>query len=538
MSLEALRDALTDPTTYPVAGTPELRETHISLVGLLGDRVYKLKKPLDLGFLDFSTLEKRRHMCEEEVRLNRRLAGDVYRGVVALVRTAEGLRLGADPDAGELVEWAVEMQRLDDADRLSESLDRVQADTLARLGRRIARFHDEARRGPEITAGGSFEAIASLARENFEQTRAHVGEVIGEAVWERCRIGTERLLAGLEPLMVLRAERDVPCETHGDLRLDHVYLSGDRFIVLDGIEFSARYRNGDPVGDIAFLAMELELAGRADLERAFVHAWIEASKDADAHTLMPFYVAYRAVVRAKVAGIRATQGSESARTTARRHWLLAASHLCGPRLRPALLAVGGLPGVGKSTLARGLAAAAGFTVIRSDEVRKELAGLSPEQDGSAAFGEGLYTPEWTERTYAACLDRARDALVAGERVIVDASFGADRHRRALLDLAHDLAVPFAFLHAECPAEVAETRIHTRTGDVSDADVSVHRRARERWEVASSEVERHRVPIDTSASPKATVGTGMAWLRGRGLVQVTPTDPPSADAARPAAEAAR
>lgn len=501
VGLDALRRALGDPGTFPhPAYDLELRETHLSLVALAGPWVWKIKKAVDLGFVDFSDLEARRLACREEVRLNRRLAPEVYVDVRPLVRTAEGeLRLDG---AGDVVEWAVKMRRLADEHRLSDRLDTVSRSTMARLGRHVAEFHRRAARDPHIASFGAWEAVAALARENFDETRGHVGQVVHAQVWSRVRKRTDMLLALLKPLIERRAALGVPCETHGDLRLEHVYLTPPgSFTVLDGIEFSERYRHADPVADVAFLAMELGLRGREDLARTFVDAWVERSKDPEARELLPLYVGYRAVVRAKVAGIGALDATRDAETRtqlrhlAQRHWLYALGQLAEPRRRPALLLVGGLPGVGKTWLAKEVAAAEDFDVLRSDVVRKSLAGRDPLDDAAADFGQGLYTPEWTERTYRALLDDTRRRLQRGERVIVDASFGSDAWRAIFLTLARDLSVPAWFVHVTAEAGLVEDRLRRRVGDASDASVDVYRRARDRWERDSDAVAQRAVLVD-------------------------------------------
>ncbi|MBA4066128.1 MAG: kinase [Isosphaera sp.] len=498
VNLSRLIDGLSRPTAYPhPADGVEVRQTHISAVFLAGDFVYKVKKPVDLGFVDFRDPARRRHFCDEEVRLNRRLAPDVYLGVVPVTDGADGLRVGGD---GEAVEWAVRMARLPDGATLAARVGRgdIPRAAVEALAARVAAFHAAAGAGPEVAAGGRFEVVAANARDNFGQAPA------GGPVFDRVRELTEAALAELRPLIEARAARGVPRDTHGDLRLDHVYLFPDRpppgdVVVIDCVEFADRFRFADPVADASFLVMDLKRAGRRDLAAAFADAYFRAAGDGEGRGLLPFYTAYRAAVRGKVDGLKALEpevpAADRAEAAARSRaaWRVALGELEPPARRPALVLVGGLPGTGKSTLARGLAGRAGFRVIRSDEVRKELAA------GSAG---DLYTPEWTERTYRECARRAETVLADGGRVVVDASFREDGWRREFLGLAARLGVPAVFVLCRADPDLVRARLAARTGDASDADWSVYRWAADRWEEPGGRARAAMVEIDTGGEDPA------------------------------------
>jgi aminoglycoside phosphotransferase family enzyme/predicted kinase len=528
MDLPQLIEALSRPDAYPDrVATVEVLHTHISVVFVAGEYVYKLKKPVNLGFLDFSTLDKRRHFCEEEVRLNRRLAPTVYLGVVPVTRAGDGLRLEGN---GEVIEWAVKMRRLPEEATLQQRLrrDEVSVEQVEALARRLAAFHAAAGSGEHVSSFGRFEVVAGNARENFEQSANQAGVALSRAVFERLQALTEAALERLHPLIDGRAGRGVPRDTHGDLHLDHVYFFPDQpppddLVIIDCIEFNERFRFADPVADMAFVDMDLEFHGRRELARVFREAYFHASGDDEGRALLPFYKAYRAAVRGKVEGMELAEqevpGEVRARALAkaRAHWLLALGELEEPGRRPCLVLVGGLPGAGKSTLAHGLAERAGFTVIRSDMVRKEIA-ADPnlaEKPGSAA--EGIYSSEWTEGTYAECRRRCEVLLFEGQRVIVDASFRQEKHRRAFLEAALRWGVPAVFLLCQADADIVRQRLEQRRGDASDADLAVHVQLAGSWDEPGPATRRLLHTLDTGDIPEHSLAKAMAMLRDSGLL---------------------
>jgi aminoglycoside phosphotransferase family enzyme/predicted kinase len=527
MEIAELIGALSDPRNWPVPVTEvEVRQTHISAVFLAGEFVYKIKKPVRLSFLDFSTLDKRRHFCDEEVRLNRRLAPDVYLGVVPVSRDGANVRFEGP---GEPVDWAVKMRRLPESATLEQRLRRDEIDVgqLRALARRLTEFHKDAARSQHVSSFGRFDVVAGNIRENFAVSAPTVGRTIHPAVRERLLALTEGALSDSQPLIEARAQRGVPCDTHGDLHLDHVYFFPERtapadLVVIDCIEFNERFRYADPVADMAFLVMDLEFHGRRDLAREFAAAYFEASGDDEGRQLLPLYVSYRAAVRAKVDGLQLTrteipeEDRERALKRARGHWLLALSELQQPDRRACLVLVGGLPGTGKSSLAASIAAQAGFDVIRSDVVRKELAGLPAGVAAPAADRAGIYTAEWTGRTYAECLRRAEERLFEGKRVIIDATFIEEARRKPFFDAAMRWGVPVLFLVCEADPSAVEARLEARRGDASDADWQVYLAAARRWEKPGRPIARATHVIATGEAIAAAIQQAINILRVAGL----------------------
>lgn len=510
--IERLIEQLDRDAAYPHdAHDRALHQTHISLVFLAGEFAYKLKKPVDFGFVDYSTLKARRRFCEREVELNRRLAEDVYLGVWAVVERDQELSF-VDADSAEeddVIEWAVRMRRLDENLTLGRRLERddVPVGSLQQLGDLIARFHAGADRGPQISSYASFESVTRNALDNFGQTRQQIGLTVDPGVHARLEALFEATLSDKHSMIDARAATDVPCDTHGDLRLEHVHIDGAGEIrLVDCIEFNDAFRYADPISDIAFLAMDLLIRGYRDETSVILDAYFTVNEDPRGRELLPLYVAYRSAVRAKVHGYKASEDEVpederlEAQKRARMHWNFTLRVLAAPKERPRLVLVGGLPGTGKSTIAKGLMANGWLDrVVDTDRVRKELAGLSDDDVARDNFESGIYTEEWTEKTYEACLDRARAALADGGRVAVDASFRSEARRRQFVELGLSMGTPPVFLECVLPEPVALERLASRHGDVSDADAEIYQKMKGSWEPTSARSERCRLVLPTTGT---------------------------------------
>ncbi|WIG60180.1 MAG: hypothetical protein OJF49_002928 [Ktedonobacterales bacterium] len=486
--------ALTQPGALPVAlaagEVVEVVQTHASAVLLAGNRAYKLKKPNDFGFFDYSTPALRRHFCGEEVRLNARLAPSVYLGVAPVQALADGaLRFGAtlapealpEPGAemggGVVIDYAVVMVRLpEDATLAAQVRDgRATAALLAAVAERMAAFHAACATDAHIASFGGLGVVGGNWDENFEQMRPYIGRALDQATFDSIEGYVRGFIEQRQALFAARMRDGRIRDCHGDLRLQHVYQlpaavdgaeGAETLAIVDCIEFNERFRYGDVAGEIAFLVMELDMAGRADLAKAFVDAYVLAAGDEALRELLPFYACYRACVRGKVLAFQLDQTEvpaeqrERARDEAGQLFALAGRYASGPTA-PTLLLIGGLMGSGKSTLGEELRRSLGWELIASDATRKRLANLDAATPQEAAFGTGIYAHEWTARTYEAMRVAAAAALAEGRSALLDASFVRRADRLSLAGVARDYGARAVFVECVCPRKVTLERLARR-----------------------------------------------------------------------------
>ncbi len=451
-----------DPTTESLA--PAVIETHTGLVFFVGDRAYKLKRPVQFAFVDLRSREARAAVCHREVELNRRLAPDVYLGVADIT----------GPD-GALCDHLVVMRRLPEERRLSSLVARgvdVGSD-LDAIADRLAQFHQSAETSPAIAAVASAAALGRRWEENHAEMTPFMGSVVDPEVATRVIELARRYLAGRTPLFDRRIHEGRARDGHGDLLSDDIFCLDDGPRILDCLEYADDLRWGDTLADVAFLAMDLERIGHPEFAHRFLERYRTVSGDDWPASLAHHHIAYRAQVRSKVACLRAMQGDGSARAAAPALLSLAERHLDAARVR--LVLVGGLPGSGKSTLARDLGPAIGAVVLSSDEIRKRRAGLVPHERASAAPGEGIYDEATTAATYRALLTEASTALANGHSVVLDASWHDQRWRDRARSLAREVVADLGELRCSAPQPLLEQRVRARTEtgrDPSDADVAV------------------------------------------------------------------
>jgi uncharacterized protein len=487
------------------AAPAAVAETHSAIVFFVGERAYKVKKPVDLGFLDFRTRQAREDTCHREVALNRRLAPDVYLGVADV--------LGPD---GRPCDHLVVMRRMPPDRRLATLITRGEPvdDHLWHLAHLIAAFHAAAERLPAADEAASAGALGRRWADNTATLHDHADGLISTTLIDHVHALAMRYLSGRGPLFERRIADGRACDGHGDLLADDIFCLDDGPRVLDCVEFDDHLRYGDVLADVAFLAMDLERLGRPELATRFLNAYREHADDTWPPSLSHHHIAYRAHVRAKVSAIRASQGDEPSRDVARQHLSMTHDHLEAARVR--LVLVGGLPGTGKSTLADDLGDTLSATVLRSDEVRKELAGMPATSPAGAPFGQGIYSAAATEATYEALFERTEVALGLGETVILDASWIDDAWRARARNLAERTDADLVELNCQAPTELAADRLRRRAscrdpvtgdGDASDATPEIAQHMAQTaapWPSAT--------PIDTSTTSDAALAAALARVR--------------------------
>ena len=498
----ALPAALLDPATYPhpVDAPVRLVETHVSWVALTGPCAYKVKKPLRLSFLDYSTAERRAHCCAEELRLNRRFAPDLYLDVVTITRDGNRLRIGSN--RGEVVDHAVRMVQFDPREELDALVERgeVRCEELDALGTQIAAVHSHAARSDSGSGFGSPARVRQVLLDNFAELSALA---LHEPVPRLMRILRDWADA-TAPRLQLRWQQRLEAgwirECHGDLHCANAVRWRDRLTAFDGIEFDPALRHIDVAADIAFLTMDLAARGRRDLRHAALDAWANALGDFDALPLLPWYETYRALVRAKVAALRARQRGERPETDpSLLRYLTWAERRTQPTT-PRLVLCCGLSGSGKTWLARRVAPTLEALHLRSDVERKRLAGLDALADSRSPPDGGLYTREFNARTYARLVECAARCLDGGENVIVDAAHLRRNERAELLAVAQQRGCPAHILHSIAPLETRRGRVAARRHegrDASEADVALLDRQAGYWEPFEGDERDVVIEIDTT-----------------------------------------
>jgi aminoglycoside phosphotransferase family enzyme/predicted kinase len=449
-------------------------ETHISHVMLAGDYAYKLKKPLNLGFLDFSTLERRKFCCEEEIRLNGRLAPHIYLEVVAISGTPDSPRVGGE---GEALEYAVKMRRFEQ-DRLLTRLP-VTLEIADRIAERVAEFHDAIPSAPVESPYGTAAAVLRPMDENFSQIRARLKDEAALARLEPIANWTHDRHAALLGILETRKHEGHIRECHGDMHRGNIALVDDELVIFDGIEFNPGLRWIDTMSELAFLVMDLEEAGESAQARRLLNRYLEISGDYEGLRLLDLYKVYRAMVRAKVTAIRLGQSDvepeEAAQDQAElRRYLVLAERYTRERSRRVYL-THGVAGSGKSRLAAILRDHLPLVHIRSDLERKRLFGLPADARTGSAREAGIYTEEASDRTYRRLRELAAMILDAGYSPLVDATFLRESRRRDFIALAEEKGCPVTILVPQAPEAVLRRRVVEREAegrDASEAGVAV------------------------------------------------------------------
>lgn len=485
--------ALLSPAAYahPV-NTVELVETHGAWVLLAGEFAYKIKKPVRFPFMDFSTLALRKQACETEIRVNRRFqtpdrpATKLYLGVLPIVSTPERPRWGDATEAGQAIEFAVQMRRFDESQRLDHlcANGALTPEHIIALAQRMASFQSRAAVSGARDPWGHPAAALRWPRDNFTTLRAALPEAGDAALIRELSDWTEQSFVAIEPLLARRRQKERVREGHGDLHLANLVLINGEALPFDAIEFNDELRWIDVANDMAFAWMDLLHLERPGLANVLLSAWLDASGDVSAPTVWTFFASYRAAVRAKVIALRMLQQisagqsaqAEASRTEAR-HYLALARDIAKPP-RPQLIITHGLSGSGKSwASSRWLATETSGRAIRlrSDVERKRLHGVSQLAQTGSGLNLGLYTSQAHTDTYASLLARTRILINNGWTVLVDAAFLRESERKSFVALAKAAGCPFHILAREAPIEVLRERVNARQkqgNDASEATVAV------------------------------------------------------------------
>jgi uncharacterized protein len=490
----ALIDAMRRPAFYPHDTAPQIRlvQTHLSYVLLTGPFAYKINKAVDLGFADYSTLEKRRHFCNEEIRLNRLYAPDLYVDVVPIHEGANGFSLEANES--EPLEYAVKMRQFRDQDLLLHVFERgeLTRDAVEFIARRIAQFHENAVTDAEIAVYGKPEAVAGVVYDNLDSIAQSVGSRWPKDQFDRLFRNSLNQLNRYRVLLAQRAAHGFVRECHGDLHLGNICYFEGQIEFFDRIVFNDAFKNIDVMYDLAFLYMDLEYRGRADFANRLLNVYLEETNDFEGVRLLRFYAGCRAQIRAKVLAIEADEKEipdaerPEMNREAKAYFDLAFQYAEETPPAPVTIMCG-VAGSGKSTVAREYAMRSGAVCLRSDAVRKLL----------AKPGDKPYTDEMTERTYAFLIDEGLTLAKAGFPAVLDATFLQRDWRMRAIEACRSHNLSVRIFHCNADLDTLKTRVKTRVGDKSDANVSVLEMQLDAFE-PFGEVERaHVTELDTT-----------------------------------------
>lgn len=513
----AMIEQLRHAPEWPAEELPiEMKQTHISVLLLGSTHVVKLKKPVDFGFLDYTTLKKRQQACEDEIRLNRRLCPDTYIGIGGVIEIDGQIRFSGR--TGRIVDYCVWMKRLPD-DRMLDQLvtrNEVTEAMIDRIASRLSEFHRTALRGPEVAKWGSPAEIRHNWEENFTQTKAFIGRTISATAFQSIRAWVNQWLEKTG-LLDRRVREGRIVDGHGDVRCESICVKDDTVYIYDCIEFNDRFRCDDVASEAAFLAMDLDARGRPDIGYFFTQSYWRRTSDKDFFALLPFYRCYRAFVRGKVLSFRLneaefSEGEQRAVTEQAANYFDLARRYASRLRRPTIIAVGGLSGTGKTSVARAIAGELGLRVVSADAVRQSLFGAAKRPVG---YGEGVYTAEANHRTYQQLIEEARARLSDDGGVVLDATFRHAEDSAAARAMAKGAGADWRLIECRLAPELVRKRLAERAalGDgLSDATWETYLRQREESRLACNEADGDCLALDTSGNLVLTSRTATDWLR--------------------------
>ena len=517
-SVQELINFLKSRESYPHApDSVKHVQTHISNVFIAPPFVYKTKKRVDFGFLDYSSLEKRKYYCHQEVELNRRLCSEIYLGVEAIVSDGDQLKLVPEKklsDKDSVVDYAVKMKLLDESWFLHSYINRGELTDkeLNRVADKLSDFYLAQSPDESITQYGDIEKIKFNTDENFEQTEEFIGETIQRETFHAIRHFTNSYLDRNATLFQKRIDENRIVDGHGDLHLEHIHISPGGVCIYDCIEFSERLRCGDQAVDLAFLAMDLDYNDRWSDSRYFVQQMSEKLDDPELSIIIDFYKCYRAYVKGKVKSMKSREEEveegdrDEARKIASVYFDLSLRYaLIGSK--PLIFVCMGRIGTGKSTLAKHLGDTLGIDVFSSDRIRKEMAGLPLNKRPASEIRQEIYSADMSRKTYQTLTELSITSFKKGKSVILDATFSQRTGRRELIDQLETLGADYLFIEAHAPDDIVKARLQDRENDketVSDARLEDFEMLTEKYEAPTEVNSHHKIEISTGNPLKDTI----------------------------------
>jgi hypothetical protein len=462
----------------------DILQTHISFIVLTGEYAYKIKKPVNFGFLDFSTLEKRKYYCEEELRLNRRLCPEIYIDVVTINEKNNTLKINGE---GKVVEYALKMKEFSQENIMTNILKqgKIYEEIIDEICYILTDFYNKSGHSEEINKFGTVETVKKNTDENFNQTKSVIGFTISKKIFDFIKSNTNKFLELERDLFKDRIKQGHICDCHGDLHSGNIVVSNKEVCIFDCIEFNKRFRFSDVASDISFLAMDLDYQGYPYLSSYFIKKYIELSNDSKINSMLNFYKCYRAYVRGKVIGFRLDDTNiddnekKQIKNLAKKYFDLAYyySNLFSRRLsknKPLLFITSGLTGTGKTTIAKKISVDYKAHIISTDSIRKELEGIDKFERHHDAYNTGLYSPKKMLFTYNKILEKAESLLNKGENVILDATFKSKNLRDKAKAIAKKTNSIFLILSCICPEGKVKKYLENRVKKKSISDG--------RWEI--------------------------------------------------------
>jgi aminoglycoside phosphotransferase family enzyme/predicted kinase len=490
-----------------------LIQTHISWLFLTGKYVYKIKKPVNFGFLDFTTLENRKFYCEKELELNKRLAPDMYLEVVPINEYDGKIKIKGE---GKTIEYTVKMKEIPQENMMLKLLNKnkIGNEVINKISKLLSDFHTSAETPKNFDL---YKTVKFNWDENFEQTKQFIGNTIDKDKFYFIEKNIRNFIEDNEKLFKNRIYDGKVKDCHGDLHSGNIFIS-DKIYIFDAIEFNERFRFGDVASEIAFLAMDLDFHNRTDLSNYFVQKYLEYSKDSELKNFLNFYKCYRAFVRGKVISFKlndkdiSNKEKQESEKTARKYFDLAFEY--SERMNQSVIIVCGLIGTGKSNFSKKISRKIKAKIIRSDVVRKELAEISPSTHKFEEFKEGIYSDEFTDMTYNEMIKKARKFLLQGSSCIFDATFSKKKYRIAVSNLADEFNSSFFIVECVANDDLIKKRLEKRleTKSVSDGRWKIYYKQKKEFEPITADEKTHII-VDTSKkfNEKEVLRKIFTWL---------------------------